>query len=99
MPSFPRVDEEPLSAVPDNAIVLYEGWRMKESAIIGNDGRRISLPGYKTGNWYPTTVPTTVLGTLVRNGVYPDPYISKSDTFRTYAWQPSHPVGRFEQDD
>ncbi len=69
------MDEEPLSAIPADAIVLYEDWRMKESAIIGNDGRKISLPGYKTENWYPTTVPTTVLGTLVRNGVYPDPYI------------------------
>lgn len=74
-PSFPKVDEEPLSAIPADAIVLYEDWRMKESAIIGNDGRKISLSGYKTENWYPTTVPTTVLGTLVRNGVYPDPYI------------------------
>ena len=24
--------------------------------------------------WYPTTVPSTVLGTLVKNKVYPDPY-------------------------
>lgn len=74
-PSFPKVDKEPLSAIPDNAIVLYEDWLMKESAIIGNDGHEISLPGYRTENWYPTTVPTTVLGTLVRNGIYPDPYI------------------------
>lgn len=73
--SFPKVDKEPLSAIPAESIVLYEGWQMKESAIIGNDGHKISLLGYKTENWYPTTVPTTVLGTLVRNGVYPDPYI------------------------
>ncbi len=63
-PSFPKVDKEPLSAIPDNAIVLYEDWLMKESVIIGNDGHKISLPGYRTENWYPTTVPTTVLGTL-----------------------------------
>jgi len=92
------VDEEPLSVVPENAIVLYEGWRMKESAIIG-DGKKISLAGYKTESWYSTTVPTTVLGTLVRNGVYPDPYIGKSNTLRTYTRQASHPIGRFEQDD
>jgi exo-1,4-beta-D-glucosaminidase len=73
--SFPKVDKEPLSAIPAGAIVLYEDWRMTESAIIGNDGHKFSLPGYKTQKWYPTTVPATVLGVLVRNGIYPDPYI------------------------
>lgn len=73
--SFPKVDKEPLSAIPDGAIVLYEDWRMKESAIIGNNGHKISLPGYQAEKWYPTTVPTTVLGVLLRNGIYPDPYI------------------------
>jgi len=48
---------------------------MRESAIIGNDGKAMSVPGYTTDDWYPTTVPTTVLGALVRNGIYPDPYI------------------------
>lgn len=73
--SFSKVDKEPLSAIPGGAIILYEDWRMKESAIIGNDGHKISLLGYKTEKWYPTTVPATVLGVLVRNGIYPDPYI------------------------
>ncbi|MHC4242982.1 MAG: hypothetical protein ACYSU4_11305 [Planctomycetota bacterium] len=45
-PSFPKVDKEPLSTVPVDSKVLYEDWLMKESAIIGNDGHKISLPGY-----------------------------------------------------
>ena len=77
--SFPKVDAEPLSHIPRDAIVLYDGWQMKESSIIGMDGKKISSPGYKPENWYPATVPTTVLGTLVRNGVYPDPYIGMNN--------------------
>ncbi len=77
--SFPKVDKEPLSAIPEGAIVLYDGWQMKESSIIGMNGENISAPGYKPVNWYPTTVPTTVLGTLVRNGIYPDPYIGMNN--------------------
>ena len=77
--SFPKVDREPLSTIPENAIVLYDDWKMKESAIIGIDGKQISMPDYNTEDWYPTTVPTTVLGTLIRNGVYPDPYIGMNN--------------------
>jgi hypothetical protein len=77
--SFPKVDRKPLSDIPEDAIVLYDGWQMKESSIIGMNGKNISAPGYTLVNWYPTTVPTTVLGTLVRNGIYPDPYIGMNN--------------------
>jgi exo-1,4-beta-D-glucosaminidase len=39
------------------------------------DGARISGPEFKPTGSYSTTVPTTVLGALVRHGIYPDPYI------------------------
>jgi hypothetical protein len=77
--SFPKVDKEPLSAIPSGAIVLYDGWQMKESAIVGMNGEKISSPEYKAENWYLTSVPTTVLGTLIRSGVYPDPYIGMNN--------------------
>ncbi len=73
--SFPSVDAEPLSKLPAGAILLHDGWEIRESAIIGMDGARISSPEFKTAGWYSTTVPTTALATLVRHGVYPDPYI------------------------
>jgi hypothetical protein len=55
--------------------ILHEGWQMRESVFAGNDGSKISHSGFKADKWYSTTVPTTVLGVLVRNGDYPDPYI------------------------
>jgi hypothetical protein len=73
--SFPPVDAEPLFKQPAGAVLLHDGWWIRESALIGMDGARVSSTDFKTDNWYPATVPTTVLAALVRHGVYPDPYI------------------------
>lgn len=78
-PSFPAVGPEPLGKVSPGAAVLWEGWQMRESAITGTDGAAISQSGFKTKDWYATTIPTTVLGVLVRHGIYPDPYIGTNN--------------------
>lgn len=52
---------------------------MRESALAGTDGAAVSQPGFQTPGWYGTSVPTTVLGVLVRHGVYPDPYIGTNN--------------------
>ena len=77
--SFPEVGPEPLGNVPKNAVVLHAGWQMRESVIAGMDGRAISKVSFQAAEWYSTTVPTTVLGTLVRHGIYPDPYIGTNN--------------------
>ena len=60
----------------EKAVVLHKGWQMKEEAICGDHGASFSQPGFSaTQGWYPTTVPATTQGTLIRQGVYPDPYI------------------------
>ena len=74
-PSFPAVEAEPLGTVSDNAVVLHAGWQMRESATAGDDGAAFSRVGFNAAGWYATSVPTTPLGTLVRHGVYPDPYV------------------------
>jgi exo-1,4-beta-D-glucosaminidase len=73
--SFPAVDAEPLGAVPEGAVVLYDGWQMREEAIAGNHPDRFSAPDFTAADWYSTTVPTTTLATLIRHGLYPDPYV------------------------
>ena len=78
-PSFPAVDAEPLGAVPAEAVVLHAGWRMRESAVVGNDGATFSRAGFTTAGWYETSVPTTALGVLVRHGIYPDPYVGTNN--------------------
>ena len=76
VPCFPAIESTPLGNVPDKGLVLHGDWQMREEAICGDHGASFSTAGF-TGadSWYQTTVPTTTLGTLTRNGVYPDPYI------------------------
>jgi exo-1,4-beta-D-glucosaminidase len=57
-----------------SSIVLHNHWSIHSSASLTDDGRVISKPGYAAKEWYPTSVPITVLAALVNNNVYPDPY-------------------------
>ena len=57
-----------------NTIVLRDNWAIQSSAYLKDMGKIISQPGYTIKDWYPTSVPTTVLAALVANKVYPDPY-------------------------
>jgi exo-1,4-beta-D-glucosaminidase len=57
-----------------NNMVLRDHWAIQSSANVTDDGRVISQPGYAAKDWYPTSVPSTVLAALVANKVYPDPY-------------------------
>src|SRR5260370_36924451 len=74
-PSFLAVDSLPLGSLPERAVVLHDGWQMREEAVAGDNGAAFSKAGFSEKTWYSTTVPTTTLGTLIRNGVYPDPYV------------------------
>jgi len=53
---------------------LSEGWTIQSSLKVKQTGEEISSLKYVTHNWYPATVPSTVLAALVENGVYDDPY-------------------------
>jgi len=55
-------------------IALRKNWRLQSSAKVKESGALIASPGSKTADWYPTTVPSTVLASLIDNKVYPDPY-------------------------
>src|SRR5690348_394358 len=59
-----------LSASPE--IILRQNWSVASSADARDGGAVISLPGYATRDWYPATVPTTVLSALVKYQVYPE---------------------------
>ena len=73
------VASEPLGTVPPGALVLDQDWQMQSSALIGDAGARLSMPGQLTAACYKTEVPTTVLGALIRHGVYPDPYVGTNN--------------------
>eukprot|EP01119_Soliformovum_irregulare_P013748 TRINITY_DN3693_c0_g1_i1.p1 TRINITY_DN3693_c0_g1~~TRINITY_DN3693_c0_g1_i1.p1 ORF type:complete len:870 (+),score=213.72 TRINITY_DN3693_c0_g1_i1:64-2673(+) len=62
---------------PALAIEL-KNWRLETSEKVSQSGGVISSPSYDDSKWYPVTVPSTVMGGLVENGVYPDIFYSKN---------------------
>src|SRR5262245_638096 len=51
-----------------------KSWRLQSSAGLTATGDALSQPGYDAGSWYAVTVPNTVVGALVENGHFKDPY-------------------------
>ncbi len=62
-----------------NHVFLREGWSLQSSALAKENGDRISQPDFQTDGWYATSIPTTVLNALVRDSVYPDPYVGMNN--------------------
>jgi exo-1,4-beta-D-glucosaminidase len=58
----------------ESQIVIRDHWSIQSSANLTDNGKVISQTDYTAKDWYPTSVPSTVLAALVANEVYPDPY-------------------------
>ncbi len=61
------------AATPDKTI-LSDGWEIQSADQVPQSGAVISTTAFKLKNWYPASVPSTVVGTLVDDRVYPDPF-------------------------
>jgi hypothetical protein len=59
----------------EKKIFLKENWYLNSSYRLEDDGKQISSAEFNPLNWYRSDLPTTVLTALVKNGVYPDPYV------------------------
>jgi exo-1,4-beta-D-glucosaminidase len=57
---------------------LRESWRIQSSAQVKEKGDVISTPEFQPRNWYTATVPSTVVGALVADKVYPDPFFDQN---------------------
>jgi exo-1,4-beta-D-glucosaminidase len=62
------------AAMAQEHLMLHDGWLLKSSATVGADGATISSTAYHPTGWYNVTVPSTVVGSLVENGIYRDPF-------------------------
>jgi exo-1,4-beta-D-glucosaminidase len=73
-----------------SVIQLKNNWEIQSSAVINNKGSEISTNDFKPEQWYPVTVPSTVLAALVENKVYPDPYFGENlksiPGYKTGSW-------------
>ncbi len=57
-----------------NRINLNTNWKLISSESLDDSTNEIFSENYNTNNWYNAKVPSTVLATLVENGIYKEPY-------------------------
>lgn len=57
----------------DRKLLLLD-WKLQSSESVQQSGEQCSLPGFHDEDWWEAQVPGTVLGSLVHNDLYPDPY-------------------------
>lgn len=55
-------------------LLLAKNWHIQAASKAGGAGEALSKPGFDTHTWSKAQVPSTVLGTLVENGTYGDPF-------------------------
>jgi hypothetical protein len=58
---------------------IAAGWQLQDAANVTPGGNEISLPGYHPVGWRPATVPGTVLTSLVKDGIYPEPLYGENN--------------------
>ena len=57
-----------------HSIELSHGWEIQSSCEVKAAGADVSKSGFATAGWHKTTVPNTVVGALVDDKTYPDPF-------------------------
>jgi exo-1,4-beta-D-glucosaminidase len=63
------------AAEPSPRVVeLKEGWQVQSGCGLNADGESISKPQFKSADWLPASVPSTVLAVQLAAGKIPDPY-------------------------
>lgn len=57
---------------------LRNDWSVQRMAKISGKGENISSAEYNTSGWLKAVVPSTIMGTLTRNGLYPDVFMGEN---------------------
>src|SRR5438552_2937330 len=69
------VPQTPKMASITQPLELLRGWEIQSSCDAKATGDKVSRPGFATVGWHKTTVPNTVVGTLVNDKTYPEPMV------------------------
>jgi exo-1,4-beta-D-glucosaminidase len=70
--------------------LLADGWELQSSAKIGANGPTISTAEFNPEGWFKATVPSTIVGCLVADEVYKDPFFGMN--FRSLPGM-DYPIG------
>jgi hypothetical protein len=60
-------------------VELATGWQLQDASKVTDAGAQISAKGYAAQGWLAATVPGTVLTSLVKDGVYPEPLYGENN--------------------
>ena len=58
---------------------ISTGWKLQDANKVSASPEQISQPGFPATDWYPATVPGTVLTSLVNDKVYPEPLYGQNN--------------------
>jgi exo-1,4-beta-D-glucosaminidase len=58
----------------DEKFSLSDNWKLQSSAKVDEKGEVVSTTRFLPRGWYTVTVPTTVVGAMVKQKVYPEPF-------------------------
>jgi len=73
------IEGEPLSLIPENAVLLRTDWKVLSSLLAGNDGAAITRKKVNLKQWKNSSIPATALSVMIRNGLYPNPYVGTNN--------------------
>jgi mannosylglycoprotein endo-beta-mannosidase len=63
-----------------SGLILKENWKAKRATDVLIDGTEITSGGFKPEGWINANVPGTILTTLLKNGLVPDPFFGMNNT-------------------
>src|SRR6266446_9053713 len=76
---FPAFAQIPKSSTPvqtgAKSLELLRGWEIQSSCEVKTNGDKVSQVGFATEGWHKSTIPNTVVGTLVDDKTYAEPML------------------------
>jgi hypothetical protein len=64
---------------PPAPLVITAGWQLQDVAKVPQTGAEVATATFDSKDWYTATVPGTVLTTLVKSKVYPEPLYGENN--------------------
>ncbi len=66
------------SATQQSRLLLHDNWQLQSSCADRSTGDQISLVGFDASRWHRAQVPGTVVGSLVEDKTYKDPFFGNN---------------------
>ncbi|MEI6062110.1 MAG: sugar-binding domain-containing protein [Bacteroidota bacterium] len=61
-----------------STIRLKDNWQVQQAGKVNHSGAELSVNGIPGGDWFRASVPSTVMGVLTCNGLFPDLFVGEN---------------------